>query len=66
LKTSNHYKFGKRIELNASVRDILAAPFVYKQFPEFVGDNGKIQKRGQTTKEYKPGQNFSITLKLNL
>ena len=66
MDLSLNYKFGKRIELNASVRDILAAPFVYKQFPEFVGENGKIQKRTQTNKEYKPGQNFSVTLKLNL
>lgn len=66
IDLSMSYKFGKRIELNAGIRDILAAPFVFKQFPEFIDNNGKIQKREQITKEYKPGQNFSVTLKLNL
>ena len=66
LDLSLSYKIGKHAELSAGVRDILAAPFVYKQFPKFTGSNGKIQQREQTTKEYKPGQNFSVTLKLNL
>ncbi len=66
LDFSFSYKFGKRIELSAGVRDILANPLVYKQFPEFIDSNGNIQKREQTTKEYKPGRNFSMTLKLNL
>ena len=66
IDLSMSYKFGKRVELSAGVRDILAAPLIYKQFPEFKDNNDKTQKREQTTKEYKPGQNFSITLKLNL
>ncbi|GHT77661.1 TonB-dependent receptor [Bacteroidia bacterium] len=60
------YKFGKRIELNAGIRDLLAQPVVYKQFPEFIDDNGVLQKREQITKQFKPGQNISITLKINL
>jgi len=63
---SMSYKLGKRVELSAGIRDILAAPMVYKQFPKFTDSNGKIQQREQTTKEHKPGQNFSVTLRLNL
>ena len=66
LDLSLSYKFGNRTELSAGIRDILAAPFVYKQFPEFINSESKIQQREQTTKEYKPGQNFSISLKFNL
>jgi hypothetical protein len=66
IDLSFSYKFGKRIELSAGIRDILAAHLVYRQFPEFTDDKGKIQKREQTTKEYRPGRNFSATLKLNL
>ena len=63
---SFNYRFGKHLELSAGIRDILASPVVYRQFPEFADDSGKIQKRKQTTKEYKPGRIFSVTLKLNL
>ena len=66
LDFSFSYKLGENIELNAGIRDILASPFVYKQFPEFTDNDGKILKREQITKEYKPGQNFSVSLKLNL
>jgi len=60
------YKFGSMYEVSASIRDILAAPLVYKQFPKFTDDTGKVQQREQTTKEYRNGQNFSVSLKLNL
>jgi len=63
---SMSYKMGKYMEISAGVRDIFAAPFVYKQFPEFLDNSGVVQKREQTTKEYKPGQNFSISLIINL
>jgi hypothetical protein len=66
LDLSVSYKIGQYLELSAGVRDMLATPFVYKQFPEFVDTNGKISRREQTTKEYKPGQNFSLSLKINL
>ena len=66
IDLSLSYRLGKRIELSAGVRDILAAPMVYKQFPKFIDGNGKIQQREQITKEYKPGQNISVTFKLNL
>jgi outer membrane receptor for ferrienterochelin and colicin len=66
IDLSFSYKIGKHIELSAGVRDILAAPMVYKQFPEFIDNTGNINRREQTTKEYKTGQNFSLSLKLNL
>ena len=66
LDLSFSYKFGNHTELSAGVRDILAAPFVYKQFPKFINDEEKIQQREQTTKEYNLGRNFSISLKINI
>jgi len=66
LDLSMSYKFGRRFELSAGLRNILAAPIVYKQFPKFTDDNGKIQEREQITKKYKPGQNFSLTARVNL
>ncbi|GHT61368.1 TonB-dependent receptor [Bacteroidia bacterium] len=60
------YKLGKRVEISAGIRDLLAQPLIYKQFPKFTDDAGVIQEREQTTKRYKPGQNFSIALKFNL
>jgi hypothetical protein len=60
------YKFGKRIELSAGIRDLLAQPLVYKQFPKFIDDAGVIREREQTTKRFESGQNFSISLKINL
>ena len=60
------YKFGKRIEVSTGIRDLLAQPFVFKQFPKFVDDAGITQQREQKTKEYKPGQNISISVKINL
>ena len=60
------YSLSKRVELSAGVRDILATPLVYKQFPKFANGGDKIHEREQTTKKYRYGQNFSLTLKLNL
>ncbi len=58
-------KFGKMFELTVSVRDILAQKVVFKQFPKFYDSNGDLQTREQTTKEYKPGQNVALGLKVN-
>ncbi len=44
-------KIGKRLELSAAVKDILAQSVVFKQFPKFYDDAGKLQTREQTTKE---------------
>ena len=59
-------KFGKHIELSAGIRDLLAQPLVYRQFPKFAGDDGSIVQREQTTKRFRPGQNFSVAIKVNL
>jgi TonB-dependent receptor len=66
IDLSASYRFGQRFELNAGIRDILAAPIVYKQFPKFMDDNGKVHEREQTTREYRPGQTFSVALRVNL
>lgn len=54
-------KWGKMFEMSAGIKDILAQKTVFKQFPKFEDENGKLYEREQTTKEYKPGQNISIT-----
>jgi hypothetical protein len=66
IDLSFSYKFAKHIELSAGIRDILAAPLVYKQYPEFIDEAGNIQKREQITKEYRLGQGFSLSLRFNL
>ncbi len=58
-------RFSKMIELSASVRDLLAQKVVFKQFPKFYDENGNLQTREQTTKEFRPGQNISFTIKVN-
>jgi outer membrane receptor protein involved in Fe transport len=60
------YKLGKRIEITAGLRDLLAQAMIYKQFPRFTDDNGQIRQREQTTRRYTPGRNLSLTIKLNL
>jgi TonB-dependent receptor len=60
------YRFGSRIELSAGLRDLLAQPMTYKQFPQFMDDAGILRQRQQTTKEYRPGRMLSMTLKINL
>ncbi|MDR2804891.1 MAG: TonB-dependent receptor [Dysgonamonadaceae bacterium] len=60
------YQFGKRIEASVGVRDLLAQAMIYKQFPQFTDDAGVVRQREQTTKEYKPGRTFSLTIKINL
>ena len=66
IDLSFSYKFGAIFELSVGVRDLLAAPLKYKQFPKFTDNDGNVQQREQTTKEYRNGQNFSLALKLNL
>ncbi|MCC8173503.1 MAG: TonB-dependent receptor, partial [Odoribacter sp.] len=56
-------KFSKCFELTASCKDILAQKVVFKQFPKFEDSEGKIHKREQTTKEFRPGRNISLTAK---
>ena len=60
------YKFGKRLELSVGVRDVLATPVVFKQFPKFTDVEGRIHEREQITRKYNPGTNFSVALRVNL
>ncbi|SBV90493.1 TonB-dependent receptor [uncultured Dysgonomonas sp.] len=54
-------KLGKHIELNAGIKDILATKAKYAQFPKFTDSDGNTHEREQITKEYKTGQNISLT-----
>jgi hypothetical protein len=65
LDLSIRRKFGKRFEISAAVKDILAQNVVFKQFPRFYDGNEILQTREQTTKEFKPGQNISMSVKMN-
>ncbi len=59
-------KFGKRVEVSAAIKDILAQDMVFKQFPKFHDpDTGELVEREQTAKRITPGQNVSISVKVN-
>lgn len=53
-------KFGKHLEVKASVRDLLAEKVSFKQFAET--PKGEVE---QITREYKPGRNFNINISYN-
>ena len=65
LDISVSKKLGKRVELRASLRDILAEDVVYKQFPKFIKD-GIMHEREQTTRRYNPGQSFTVGVSVKL
>ena len=54
-------RFGKHLELKASVRDVLAQRVSYKQFAEVVYADGTSREVQQITRQYKPGRNISFT-----
>ncbi len=58
-------RFGKHLEIAAGIKDILSQDVLYKQFPKFADSNGNIQEREQITRQYNPGQNITISAKLN-
>jgi outer membrane receptor for ferrienterochelin and colicin len=60
------YKINPRVEFSAGLRDLLAQPLVYKQFPTFIDDDGITRRREQTTKASQPGQNLALAIKINL
>ncbi|MCL2072566.1 MAG: TonB-dependent receptor [Marinilabiliaceae bacterium] len=60
------FKIGARMELSAGIRDILASPVVFKQFPKYRNGGNIIHSREQTTREYKPGQNFSVSVRVSI
>ena len=65
IDLSLNKKLGKRVELNLSIRDLLAQKSVFKQFPKFYDEAGCLQSREQITREFKPGRNLSFTVKVN-
>lgn len=58
-------RIGKSIEIAASIKDILSQDIFYKQFPKFIDKEGVLHEREQITRQYNPGQNISISAKLN-
>jgi len=58
-------KIGKIVELSVGAKDILAQKVTFKQFPKFEDSTGKLHEREQTTKEFKPGRNITVTAKFN-
>lgn len=55
-------KLSKVFDLKGAARDILAQKVVYMQEPRFMDAAGKIHKRKQYPRSYKPGRSFSLTL----
>ncbi len=53
-------RLGKRWELRLSAKDLIGDRVELCQFPEFVDDAGKVQRRKEITKTYAPGRSFSI------
>ena len=51
--------------LKFAVRDLLAEPCLFKQMEDVV-QNGKSRTIEETTRRYRPGRNFNITIGYNL
>lgn len=63
-RNSLDLSFGKKLghwELKASVRDILAERYLFKQIEEVVVNTGKKHIE-ETTRSYKPGRNFNLSI----
>ncbi|MBK5721995.1 TonB-dependent receptor [Dysgonomonas sp. Marseille-P4677] len=56
-------KLGQHIEITAGIKDILASKAKYAQFPKFIDKEGNTHEREQVTKEFRTGQNISLTAK---
>ena len=58
--------FSKRIykglEIKGGIKDILAEPVEFRQFPQFKDADGVVHNRSQVTKKYYPGRQFSLSL----
>ena len=57
-------RWGEHFELKASVRDVLAEKVRYRQFDTVTLHGGQTKEITQTTREYKPGRNFNVTMVL--
>ena len=55
-------RFGKHLELKLALRDILNQSIEFKQFSTVTLYDGTTKKIQQTTRHYKPGRNFQLTL----
>jgi TonB-dependent receptor len=53
---------GRVFELRGAVRDILAEPVQWVQYPKFTDSAGGQQERMQVTRSYHPGRHFLLTL----
>ena len=63
-RNSLDLSFGKKFghwELKASVRDILAERYLFKQIEEVVV-SGQKRHIEETTRSYKPGRNFNLSI----
>lgn len=58
-------RLGKHVEIAAAIKDIFSQDVLYKQFPKFEDSEGNMQEREQITRQFNPGQNISISAKLN-
>ena len=58
-------RLSKVFEVKVSLRDLLAQPVEFRQFPTFYDAQGNLHKREQTTKSYRPGRNISLSLSAN-
>jgi TonB-dependent receptor len=56
------WRLGKTFELRGAVRDIIAEPVEWVQYPKFTDAAGKVQERTQATRSYRPGRNFLLTI----
>lgn len=54
-------KFGKHLELKATVRDLLNQPVRYMQFAKVSYSDGRHQEVEQVTRKYVPGRNLGFT-----
>jgi TonB-dependent receptor len=53
------------LEVRGAVRDLLAEPVAWVQYPRFTAADGTLQERRQTTRSYAPGRSFMLTLSAN-
>ena len=57
-------KFGK-LEIKATVRDLLAERYYFKQFEDVVV-NGQVRTIEEVTRSYKPGRSYNLTIAYSL
>ncbi|MCC8036065.1 MAG: TonB-dependent receptor [Rikenellaceae bacterium] len=55
-------KLNRTFDLKGAARDILAQKVVYLQEPKFMDSLGKIHKRKQYPRSFRPGRSYTLTL----